>query len=102
MSSEIEYRHLESDEEYEACLALQAETWGEAFEELVPPTILKISQKVSGVAAGAFRDAKMLGFVYGLSGFRDGKPGHWSHMLAVTREARGLGQSAVAPEQDRY
>ena len=91
MSADIEYRHLESDQDYEACMVLQAETWGRDFNELVPPTILKISQKMTGVAAGAFRGGSMLGFVYGLSGARGGRPAHWSHMLAVTREARGLG-----------
>jgi predicted GNAT superfamily acetyltransferase len=33
----------------------------------------------------------MVGFVYGLTGYKDGIPVHWSHMLAVRNEARGLG-----------
>jgi predicted GNAT superfamily acetyltransferase len=88
----IELRELASDEEYEAVVDLERETWGVGFEDTVPTTILMISQKMSGVLAGAFdRDGRMLGFIYGLSGFRYGKRAHWSHMLAVTREARGLG-----------
>ncbi len=88
----IELRELASDEEYEAVVDLERETWGVGFEDTVPTTILMISQKMSGVLAGAFdRNGRMLGFIYGLSGFRYGKRAHWSHMLAVTREARGLG-----------
>ena len=88
----IELRELASDQEYEAVVDLERETWGVGFEDTVPTTILMISQKMSGVLAGAFdRDGRMLGFIYGLSGFRYGKRAHWSHMLAVTREARGLG-----------
>ena len=57
-----------------------------------PLSILKISQKVGGIAAGAFApDGRMLGFVFGLTGVRDGRLFHWSHMLAVDPEARDLG-----------
>ena len=86
-----ELRSLRSDDDYEQCLDLQRATWGDDFRELVPPTILAISQKVGGVAAGAFEQGRLLAFVYGLSGFRDGARAHWSHMLAVTEEARGRG-----------
>lgn len=94
-------RPLESDADYEQCLDLQRATWGDDFRELVPPTILAISQKVGGVVAGAFEDGQLLAFVYGLSGFRDGDRAHWSHMLAVTEEARGrgLGKALKAYQQ---
>ncbi|HVS14278.1 MAG TPA: GNAT family N-acetyltransferase [Thermoanaerobaculia bacterium] len=83
---------LSTDPEYEQCLELQQLTWGRDFRELVPPTILKISQKVGGVVAGALDgDGRLLGFVYGLTGVREGRLAHWSHMLAVRDEARGSG-----------
>ena len=92
LASGVELRNVSSDEEYEAVVDLERETWGVGFEDTVPPTILMISQKMSGVLAGAFDpNGRMLGFIYGLSGFRYGRRAHWSHMLAVTREARGLG-----------
>lgn len=85
-------RHLESEEDYQACHALQLETWGSAFREAVPPSILLVSQKLGGVTAGAF-DARgrMLGFVFGLTGIRDGVITHWSDMLAVRAEAQNGG-----------
>ena len=87
-----ELRTLVSDADYEAVVDLQRQTWGASFEDTVPPTILMISQKMGGVLVGAFdEDDRMLGFLYGLSGFRYGRRAHWSHMLAVTREARGRG-----------
>lgn len=89
---ELALRSLESESDYEQCLELQRLTWGEDFRELVPPTIVRISQKVGGVAAGAFDDrGRMFGFVYGLTGLRHGRKANWSHMLAVRPEARGLG-----------
>jgi predicted GNAT superfamily acetyltransferase len=126
-------RPLASQEDYAACVELQRQTWGRRFGELVPASILKVSQRVGGVAAGAFDPAgQLLGFVWGLSGIRPGSapgpsvpggpggsagpgplggpatpagsggksadPGahrpqivHWSHMLAVSPEARDRG-----------
>ncbi len=89
---EAAIRLFETIDDYRACVELQRETWGAEFRDCVPPAILMISQKMDGVAAGAF-DARgvLLGFVYGLMGWKDGKPCHWSHMLAVKPEYRGRG-----------
>ena len=74
------------------CVELQRTTWGAAFSETVPPAILWVAQKTGGIASGAFTvDGRLLGFVFGMSGVRDGRLIHWSDMLAVHREARGMG-----------
>ncbi|HVT60614.1 MAG TPA: hypothetical protein VHR45_19730 [Thermoanaerobaculia bacterium] len=111
----VTLRHLSGHADYEACVELQRVTWGRQFQELVPSSVLKISQRVGGVAAGAFAaDGRLLGFVVGLTGVRPrptpgadaadaadaaGLPSpperveivHWSHMLAVAPESRDLG-----------
>ncbi len=47
---------------------------------------------MGGVAAGAFdKDDRLIGFIYGISGLREGRPAHWSHMLAVRSAYRGTG-----------
>ena len=85
-------RDLASSEDYGACLALQYETWGNAFREAVPPSILLVSQKLGGVAAGAFdRRGRLLGFVFGMTGVRGGEITHWSDMLAVRPDAQNSG-----------
>ncbi len=85
-------RPLETIEELHACVALQEETWGHGFSERVPPAILKVAQILGGVASGAF-DAKgaLVGFVFGMTGVRDGEVVHWSDMLAVRRGMRDTG-----------
>ena len=92
MSDEITVRHLSTHAEYAACVELQRETWGRNFNDAVPPPILLVSQKLGGVAAGAF-DARrrLLGFVFGITGIEDGQLVHWSDMLAVRPEARDRG-----------
>lgn len=78
--------------DYRACVALQRATWGQDFSERAPPTVLMAAQEVGGVAAGAFAaDGELLGFVFGLTGIRDGALTHWSDMLAVRPGQRGHG-----------
>src|SRR5262245_42137519 len=89
---DTELRPLTSDEDFAACVELQLATWGRQFAEVVPGSILKVAQKVGGVAAGAFEPGgRMLGFVFGLTGVRQGRLVHWSHMLGVAPEARDSG-----------
>ena len=86
----ITVRRVATLGEYQECLAVQEETWGRGFRELVPPAILMVAQKLGGVCAGAFApDGRMLGFVFGMTGPRDGRLVHWSDMLAVRADARG-------------
>jgi predicted GNAT superfamily acetyltransferase len=99
-ASDVVLRPLRSREDYNACVELQKRTWGKDFE-VVSAGLIRISQKVGAVAAGAFApDGRMLGFVYGLTGVRPGdltgvrgeppRVVHWSHLLAVDPEARDL------------
>jgi predicted GNAT superfamily acetyltransferase len=90
--STVDIRALRTLTELQACVALQRETWGNEFTDVVPASILKVSQRVGGVAAGAFdANDRLLGFVYGLTGIENGRVVHWSDMLAVRPEARNLG-----------
>lgn len=90
-------------EDYRACVDLQEATWGAGFSERVSPAILKVSQILGGVAAGAFDESgALVGFVFGLTGVRDGETVHWSDMLAVRPEARdeGLGRRLKLYQRD--
>ena len=88
----VTLRPLETRQECLTCVSLQREIWGQDFVDVVPATILMVSQRVGGVAGGAF-DTKdrLVGFVFGISGVADGVLAHWSHMLAVRPEARRIG-----------
>jgi predicted GNAT superfamily acetyltransferase len=99
VSSDITIRELASDADYAACVAMQKETWGQTFTESVPATMLRIAQKLGGVAAGAFDDGELVGFVFGLTGLKDGAVVHWSDMLAVRASHRNRG---VGEQLKRY
>ncbi len=88
----ITIRPVETRAEYEACVELQRETWGRSFSDVVPVSMMGITVKMGGICLGAFDPGgQMLGFVFGVTGPRDGKLAHWSHMLAVRGEARNAG-----------
>ena len=100
---DIVIRPLSSAAEYAACVALQERTWGGGFAERVPPSILRIAQDLGGIASGAFDHyGRMLGFVFGITGWMNGSPVHWSDMLAVAPEARnrGLGEKLKRHQRD--
>lgn len=99
----VAIRPLVTPAELRACVALQHETWGADFDETVPPAILRVCQRLGGVAAGAFdRDGRLLGFVFGLTGVERGRVVHWSDMLAVRPELRdaGLGRRLKTWQRD--
>jgi predicted GNAT superfamily acetyltransferase len=91
-NDDIDVRAVRTQDELRACVALQRETWGHEFIDVVPSSILKVSQRIGGITAGAFApDGRLLGFVFGLTGVENGRIVHWSDMLAVVPEARDLG-----------
>jgi predicted GNAT superfamily acetyltransferase len=90
-AASVTFRSFRDDADYEACWELQGEIWGE-LRDRVSPALMRVSQHVGGVAAGAFDGGgALLGFVWGLSGFRHGRPAHWSHVLGVRPGLRDLG-----------
>ena len=56
------------------------------------------------MADGAFTpDGELVGLVFGLTGLRDGKLAHWSHILAVEKKwrDRGIGRLLKAHQRDK-
>ena len=101
-AADVQIRLLRSNEDFRACVELQKHVWGFEQGEIVPSTLLHVVDFVGGVAAGAF-DAKdnLLGFVFGITGVRDGELAHWSHMLGVHESARNLGVGRMLKEFQR-
>ena len=65
--------------------------------------MLKVAQMLGGVAAGAWGpDGSLDGFVFGVTGVKDGEVVHWSDMLAVRRGIRdsGLGTRLKSYQRD--
>lgn len=101
-AEQIEIRPLRTVAECHAAAALQREVWGGDYTDVVPATLLHVVDYIGGLAAGAFDvSGDMLGFVFGVSGVRDGDLVHWSHMLGVRASARNLGLGRRLKEYQR-
>ena len=84
-----EIRELEG---FRLCEELQQEVWGFEDRMVVPFPMMLLAQRFGGVVAGAYSKAgELIGFVYGFPALKDGKLIHYSHMLAVKKDYRGLG-----------
>lgn len=97
-------RDFESHADRAQCVELQELTWGRGFTEKIPAAMLLVAQKTGGVTAGAFDDSgRLLGFVFGVTGLKDGKLIHWSDMLAVHPDAQGqqLGERLKDYQRDK-
>ena len=104
MGPDFTIRPFETIEEFQDCVRFQEEIWGTDFSERVAVAILKVSQRLGGIAAGAYDESgELAGFVYGMTGVEGGEVVHWSDMLAVRPELQnaGLGARLKAYQRDR-
>jgi len=98
----IQVRPLRTHDELIQCVELQNDVWGAGFSERVSVGLLKVVQRIGGVAAGAFEDdGCLVGFVFGLTGVEGGRLVHWSDMLAVRERVRNHGVGRRLKEYQR-
>jgi predicted GNAT superfamily acetyltransferase len=101
-AADIRIRPLRSTEDFLACVELQRDVWGHDQPEIVPTTLLHVVEFVGGLVAGAFdASGSLIGFVFGITGVRDGVLVHWSHQLGVRPAARNFGIGRLLKEYQR-
>lgn len=81
--SNIVIRDIKDTLELRSVEALQKEVWGCDDLDVVPLTLLVAGREVGATLIGAFDGAALVGFVYGFTGYENGRVTHHSHMLAV-------------------
>jgi predicted GNAT superfamily acetyltransferase len=91
MSQEIVVRKCQSLEEFQHCVDLQCQVWGEADLEVEPATMFVVASHTGGETLGAFEGKKLVGYTLAVVGLRDGTPYLHSHMTAVHTDYRGRG-----------
>jgi chorismate synthase len=88
----VHIRPLSDYSELLQAVDFQRLIWGQNFSDTVPASVLWVALRTGGLVVGAFDEAnQMIGFLFGITGFADGQPSHWSDMLAVHQRARGRG-----------
>jgi len=94
-------RPCQRNDELEACVELQRQTWGYPDIEVTPRKAFLLARELGGQVIGAFEpDGRMAGFAMAMAAFEAGAPGApprpylHSHMLAVAPEFRNQGLGA--------
>lgn len=87
----VRIRPVQTIDEYLACEAIQKEVWNFTDREIVPKNELISIQRSGGAVLGAFEGRRLVGFIFGLPGVRNGAPYLTSRMLAVLPAVRAQG-----------
>src|SRR5260370_30674987 len=95
MSEGIVVRKCAALKEYEACVHLQREIWGEADLEVEPVTMFVVASITGGQVLGAFDGERLVGYTLALAGLRENTVYLHSHQTGVCAEYRdrGVGRS---------
>jgi predicted GNAT superfamily acetyltransferase len=91
VSGEITVRKLETLEEFNACVAVEREVWGEEELEVEPVALFVVAANTGGQVLGAFEATRLAGFTLALAGFRNGAGYLHSHMTGVREDCRDRG-----------
>ncbi len=88
-ASKVRLRRVTELDEIREAEGLQREVWGFTDIDIVPGRLMAVVCRNGGMLIGAFDAGRMVGFVFGYPGYRDGAALHCSHMLAVLPEFEG-------------
>ena len=91
MSEQIFVRKCAGIEEFQRCVALQKEIWGEEDIEVEPATLFVVAAETGGQVLSAFDGERLVGFTLALVGFTNGTVFLHSHMTGVHGEYRDRG-----------
>lgn len=91
MSEGMVVRKCEDIEEFQRCVELQKEIWGEADIEVEPATLFVVASETGGQVLGAFDGERLVGYTLAVVGFLNGTVFLHSHMTGVLAEYRDRG-----------
>ncbi|MGH9741113.1 MAG: GNAT family N-acetyltransferase [Candidatus Acidiferrum sp.] len=91
MSAEVTVRHCAGIDEFQQCVALEKEIWGEEDLEVEPATLFVVAEGTGGQVLGAFDEERLVGYTLAIAGFRNGAVYLHSHMTGVHAEYRDRG-----------
>lgn len=102
MSGNIQVRKCEKLEEFQCCVELQRQIWGEADLEVEPVTMFVVAAHTGGQVLGAFDGGRIIGYTLAVAGLREGAPFLHSHMTGVLNgyRDRGVGRMLKLFQRD--
>lgn len=102
MSDGIVVRKCTTLAEFEACVTLQREVWGEEDLEIAPVSEFIVASETGGQVIGAFDGPQLVGYTLALVGYRDAAIYIHSHHTGVhpSYRDRGVGRKLKLFQRD--
>jgi predicted GNAT superfamily acetyltransferase len=91
MNDSLVVRKCTTLDEFQLCVALQRQVWGEVDLEIEPRTLFVVASHTGGQVLGAFDGERLAGFTLSVVGWRDSTAYLHSHMTAVHHDYRNRG-----------
>jgi predicted GNAT superfamily acetyltransferase len=91
MADRLVVRKCAGMAEFQRCVELQKEIWGEADIEVEPATLFVVASETGGQVLGAFDGETLVGYTLALVGYANGRVFLHSHMTGVLKEYRDRG-----------
>jgi predicted GNAT superfamily acetyltransferase len=106
VTSALDIREITREEDFLRIAEIQKAVWGFEPADITAPHLIMLHQRLGGVVIGAFDNQdRLVAFCYSFFGLMGSglqkTPIHWSHMLAVLPEFRGLGLGKVLKWKQR-
>lgn len=101
--SGITVRTISTLKEFERCVELQREVWGEADLEIEPVTMFVVASHIGGQVLGAFDGETMVGYTLAVVGLRQNLVYLHSHQTGVlaSHRDRGVGRQLKLFQRDQ-
>ena len=91
MTAGIVVRKCDSLSEFQDCVRLQREVWGETDLEIEPAAMFVVASHSGGQVLGAFDGNRLVGYTLAVAGWRDNRPYLHSHHTGIDPQFRDHG-----------
>jgi len=91
MIESIVVRKCDTLPEFNHCVALQREIWGEIDLEIEPAAMFVVAANTGGQVLGAFDGSRLIGYTLAVVGWRENKPYLHSHHTGIHTDYRDRG-----------
>ncbi|HIE05228.1 MAG TPA: GNAT family N-acetyltransferase, partial [bacterium (Candidatus Stahlbacteria)] len=91
VSEDMEIKRIEKVEDFERCLEIQRRAWDFEDVDLVPVPLFVLARDYGGIVLGGYEGEELIGFVFSIPAFHNGKWIQHSHMLAVLPQYQNQG-----------
>lgn len=97
----LEFKRIYDIAECDKLGDLQRDVWQFDDIDIAAPDVIMVHANLEAFVMGVYQGDEVVAFNYSFHGISEGRMIHWSHMLAVKEEYRGLGLGKILKLKQR-